>query len=89
MKVKKTILEDGTIEYRDENGELHREDGPAVIMEPFGSKFWYKHGNLHRKDGPAAIFGDGSEHWYINGKCIATKKTTLKEMCEKNPEYLI
>jgi len=34
------------------NGELHREDGPAIEYAN-GNKFWYKNGELHREDGPA------------------------------------
>jgi len=30
-------------EYRDENGELHREDGPA-IEDANGNKSWYYNG---------------------------------------------
>ena len=36
----KTTLENGTIEYRNEQGELHREDGPATMWAN-GTKFWY------------------------------------------------
>ena len=28
----KTILKNGAIEYRNEDGEFHREDGPAIIF---------------------------------------------------------
>ena len=29
------------------NGQLHREDGPAIIM-PDGSEFWYRKGKLYQ-----------------------------------------
>lgn len=54
--------------WHDEDGLLHREDGPAVIMQN-GTKYWYRRGYLHREDGPAIInvFGE-SPQWYLNGQ---------------------
>jgi hypothetical protein len=49
------------------NGELHREDGPAVTYSD-GTKYWYRNGKFHREDGPAIIYTDGTEWWYLNGK---------------------
>ena len=36
------------------NGQLLREDGPAMIWAD-GSQAWYRHGKCHREDGPAHI----------------------------------
>lgn len=52
-----------TQEWLDANGELHREDGPAVI-HPNGAQEWYRHGELHRVDGPAVIHPNGTQEWY-------------------------
>ena len=49
------------------NGNLHREDGPA-IENSNGDKHWYLNGELHREDGPAVEYADGDKHWYLNGK---------------------
>jgi hypothetical protein len=49
------------------NGELHREDGPAV-EESDGSKNWWLNGELHREDGPAIEWANGDKSWYLNGK---------------------
>ena len=49
------------------HGQLHREDGPAIIR-PDGSQEWWLHGQLHREDGPAIIHPDGSQYWYLHGK---------------------
>jgi hypothetical protein len=38
-KIKKTILSDGTIEYR-LNGKLHNENGPAVIKPDGTKEYW-------------------------------------------------
>ena len=54
-------------EHQNGEGQLHREDGPAVIYAD-GSQEWYINGDLHREGGPAIINADGSQEWYINGK---------------------
>ena len=51
------------------NGQLHREDGPAVERAD-GSKSWYLNDKLHREDGPAMEYADGTKSWYLNGKEI-------------------
>ena len=48
------------------NGELHREDGPAIIEED-DTLIYYLNGELHREDGPAFIWGDGTVFYYLNG----------------------
>ena len=47
------------------NGKLHREDGPAMILNE-GSKFWYLHGMRHREDGPAVEWSNQYKQWFIN-----------------------
>jgi antitoxin component YwqK of YwqJK toxin-antitoxin module len=49
------------------NGQLHREDGPAVECSN-GSKSWWLNGQLHREDGPAVECSNGTKEWYLNGK---------------------
>jgi len=56
----------GVVKYRNKMGELHREDGPAVIF-PDNTKIWCLHGKYHREDGPAVVYGDGGKEWYLNG----------------------
>lgn len=51
------------------NGELHREDGPAVLGSE-GGKFWFKHGELHREDGPAIELRDGTKGWFVRGRPV-------------------
>ncbi len=48
------------------NGELHREDGPAVEFS-VGTKHWYKYGLFHRDNGPAVEHKDYKQ-WWQNGK---------------------
>jgi len=49
------------------NGQLHRDDGPAVIGAD-GTEKWYQHGQLHRGDGPAVTYPDGTELWWQHGQ---------------------
>ena len=44
-KMKKIMLAHGTYQeiHVDDEGHLHREDGPAVVYQD-GSSFWYHHG---------------------------------------------
>ena len=54
------------IEWRNEEGRLHRLDGPAVEWET-KTKKWYQNGILHRVGGPAIEWFDGSLQWYLQG----------------------
>jgi hypothetical protein len=54
------------MQWRNDKGELHREDGPAIEYIS-GNKSWYINGKLHRLDGPALILTNGNR-WYCNGK---------------------
>lgn len=64
-----TVLKDkfGNIRYVNEFGQLHRDEGPAVI-ETHGKKIYYQHGSIHREDGPAVIDYDGSLLYYRYGE---------------------
>ena len=67
MESTKKVLEDGTIEYKNSKGKLHREDGPAVEWSS-GDKVWYLNGQLHREDGPAYERPDGTREFWLNGE---------------------
>jgi len=49
------------------NGQLHREDGPAVEYAN-GTKQWYINGKYHREDGPAIEFANGTKQWWLTGQ---------------------
>ncbi len=51
------------IEWKDEYGNLHRDDGPAMIHAD-GAQYWYQHGKLHRDGGPAIIWSGGMQSWW-------------------------
>lgn len=57
----------GTKKWYNDKGQLHNENGPAVMYSD-GAQFWRVNGEAHRTDGPAVINPDGSQHWYINNK---------------------
>jgi hypothetical protein len=52
-------------EYKNELGEYHREDGPAIELNN-GNKYWFINGLLHREDGPAIEWNFGYKSWYLN-----------------------
>lgn len=60
-----TTRDDGSEEWR-LNGELHREDGPAVTFAD-GSQVWMVRGHRHRIGGPAFICQNGTEEWWVDG----------------------
>ncbi len=55
------------IEHKNEKGELHRTDGPAVVRAD-GYQAWYLNDKLHRGDGPAVEYGYGYREWWVDGK---------------------
>ena len=65
----------GNETWHNEAGELHREDGPAVIRyinsisahEPIWMKWWYVNGVRHRDNGPAIERSNGKKVWYRYG----------------------
>ena len=60
-----------------------------TIGEYGQTEYKNKHGELHREDGPAAIFKDGTEYWFLHGKKIPYEFTSLQDLYDKHPEYLI
>jgi hypothetical protein len=70
---------DGTESWRDAEGRLHREDGPAWacwLTHPNGVRYteekWYRHGVLHRMGAPARIKTCRGEiyaaSWWLDGQ---------------------
>jgi len=69
MKLSSTMTTDtqGNKAWRNAEGQLHREDGPAFEF-PDGTKSWHRNGQYHREDGPACEYSSGTKSWYLNGK---------------------
>ena len=59
--------------WKNEKGQIHREDGPAVINSD-GTHEWWLNGKLHREDGPAIVRNDGLYQWWINGKNLTEQQ---------------
>lgn len=56
---------DGNECWLNENGEYHREDGPAIKKKDY--ELWFLNGKLHRFDGPAAQYYNGDKSWWLSG----------------------
>jgi hypothetical protein len=55
--------DDGTIQWFNEDGKLHREGGPA-IKRANGILKWFRNGLLHNEDGPAVVLTQKYQDWY-------------------------
>lgn len=55
------------LEYVNGNGDLHREDGPAIEYTN-GDLEWWVNGNRHREDGLPAVEYENRKEWWENGK---------------------
>jgi hypothetical protein len=71
------VNDSGTVRWYNEDGLLHRLDGPAVERAN-GHKSWYQNGNLHRLDGPAVCGSHGGKQWYIGGVEYTEEKFLAK-----------
>ena len=63
----------GAHRYYNLAGELHRDNGPAVVY-PDGSKLWIIRNALHREDGPAIERADGRHWWYLDGVMLTEEE---------------
>ena len=72
------IIEPSGNKYWYKDGILHRENGPAIVLDT-GYKAWLINGLRHREDGPAIEYASGNMSWYLNGENI---------ICKDNEEFL-
>ena len=68
MKKYEELHDNGT-KYWLLNGQLHREDGPAIEYAN-GTKVWLLNNKRHREDGPAIEWADGAKSWYLNDEYL-------------------
>ena len=60
------IKDDGKIQLWFQDGDLHRENGPAFIS--YNQELYYRHNVQHREDGPAVIDRESKEvRWFYDG----------------------
>jgi len=79
---------DDRVHFKNDNGQLHRVDGPAVIMNDGSSKHWYFNGKRHRVDGPAVEFSDGCFQWWRSGHPHSVSGPAMKFKDETVSYYL-
>ncbi|MDR1191299.1 MAG: hypothetical protein LBK60_06515 [Verrucomicrobiales bacterium] len=63
----KKIWADGSIVYY-QNGQVHRDRGPACIDQVSKVRMWYQKGRLHRDHGPAVIGDEGEKQYFRRGR---------------------
>jgi hypothetical protein len=68
-----TMRGDGVLEWRDDQGRLHREGAPACVYVN-GTEKWYRNGLRHRNGGPAAIYPDGRRIWFEDGRKVKEER---------------
>lgn len=56
-----------TYVWENEDGERHRDGGPAVEYSN-GTRKWFQHDKLHRDDGPAIVHANGTKKYYYRGE---------------------
>ena len=60
-----TMCSDGTVEWKDTSGELHRENDRPAVIHSDGAKEWWWHGAQHREgDQPAVIYPGRRQEWW-------------------------
>ena len=45
----------------------------GIVVDEYGTKFWYLNGKLHRVNGPAIEYNSGYKAWYLNGNQLDCK----------------
>jgi len=72
-------------EWRNETGELHRENDLPAIIRSDGTKQWWINGKLHREnDKPAIIRSNGIMEWWFNGRPFRQNKKPIIEYPNDN-----
>jgi hypothetical protein len=84
VKSEKTIKpiknENEYSEWKNEQGELHRENDLPALTRLDGTKQWWINGKLHREnDKPAIIRSNGVKEWWFNGKPFRKNKKPIIE----------
>ena len=59
----------GWVQWLDDEGRSHREDGPAIVW-PRGRQWWFRHGDFHFAHGPADRWSRSTLVWYEDGEYL-------------------
>jgi hypothetical protein len=76
--------EDGTVTYRNADGDFHNSHGPAVVGGN-GGKVYLINGKLHNPHGPAIVCTDGYKAYYINDKKLTEVEFTAWQAKQTAP----
>ena len=68
-----TYREGGHEQWRDAEGHLHREDGPAITYGRDGMRVWYKHGVEYKWEYPKCWLSG-----WVNGEYVKAKPMNLQ-----------
>jgi hypothetical protein len=80
VPVKNTNSKNEFGEWKNDKGELHRENDLPAIIRCDGTKQWWINGKLHREnDKPAIIRANGVKEWWFNGKPFRKGKKPIIE----------
>ena len=71
-------------EYRNSNGEVHREDGPAIEYSN-GTKYWYLNGKRHRENGPVVECG-AYKYWFLQGEELTEEEFNARIAKSQQPQ---
>lgn len=69
LTLRKVVDSSGNILYFNNDNQLHRVHGPAVI-NCVGTEYWCCYGIKHRIGGPAVMWRNGNKEWWENGRYI-------------------
>ena len=75
--------EDGTIIYRNADGDFHNSHGPAVVYAD--GEWHYINDQLHNPDGPAVIYANSHKEYYINGEELTKAEFTAWQTEQSAP----
>ena len=89
MSNKPTVYRPGGMkEWRNSEGQLHRDNDKPAVIYPNGHYYWYQNGKQHRdNDLPAIIWSDSYCQWWIDGELIKGQKCIPKEVKEYIKSY--
>lgn len=73
--------------FRNENGQIHRLDGPAMI-DTDGTKRYFVNGELHREDGPAVEFPYAPEDNRYIWRAVGLNLADADFMNDDTPTHL-
>jgi hypothetical protein len=77
-------------EYRNEKGELHRENDLPAVEYGNGNRLWYVNGKCHRDGGlPAIEWANGNKYWFVNGKLHRDGGLPAVEESNGNKEWWV